>query len=89
MKRVAVEGQMGNVSQYLSEKGYEVVQLDPHTQTGAELRNCDAIVVSGQDSDIMGITNALTKSPVIEARGMSAEQVFNELERRIGRATIQ
>ncbi len=84
MKRVAIEDALGNVSKYLSEQGYEIVSLDPHTQTGAELQNCDAIVVSGGDSDLMGINNVLTKSPVIEARGMSPEQVHDELQRRIG-----
>jgi len=80
-KRVAVENTMGNVSQYLSEKGYEVVQLDPHTQTGIELKNCDAIVLSGMDDNLMGMTTIQTESPVINAKGMSARQVIEELER--------
>ncbi|ADG83431.1 hypothetical protein Tfer_3194 [Thermincola ferriacetica] len=84
MKRVAVEGTLGNISEYLSTQGYEIVSLDPHTQTGAELKNCDAIIVSGQDNNLMGMNTVLTDSPVINARGMSPEQVHDELKRRIG-----
>lgn len=80
-KRVAVENTMGNIRQYLSEKGYEVVQLDPHTQTGIELKNCDAVVISGMDDNLMGMTTIQTESPVINAKGMSARQVIEELER--------
>ena len=84
MKRVAVEGTLDHISKYLSEQGYQIVSLDPHTQTGIELKNCDAIVLSGMDSDIMGMNTVLTQSPVIEVRGMSPEEVHRELKNRIG-----
>ncbi|PKM82941.1 MAG: hypothetical protein CVU89_02055 [Firmicutes bacterium HGW-Firmicutes-14] len=79
-KRVAIENTMGNMRDYLSEKGYEVVQLDPHTQTGIELKNCDAVVIAGTDENLMGINSIKTESPVIDARGMSPQQVLNRLE---------
>lgn len=79
-KRVAVENTLGNMKQYLDEKGYEVVQLDPHTQSGIEMKNCDAIIIGGTDENLMGMETIKTEAPVIDARGMSPEQVLNRLE---------
>ena len=79
-KRIAVESTIGNLRDYLTEKGYEIVQLDPHTQTGIELKNCDAIVITGQDENIMGLTTIKTEAPVIDVTGMTPEQVLNRIE---------
>lgn len=79
-KRIAIESTLGNFRDYLTEKGYEIVQLDPHTQTGIELKNCDAIIVSGQDEDLIGMNTAKTEAPVIDTRGMTPEQVLNRIE---------
>lgn len=83
-KRVAIEGPLGNIGMFLEEKGYEVVSLDPHTQTGIELRNCDAIIISGMDRNLMGDTTIKTASPVIEASGMTPEEVYQQVKNRIG-----
>ncbi|MBU7006475.1 YkuS family protein [Phosphitispora fastidiosa] len=79
-KRVAIENTLGSVKQLLDQNGYEVVQLDPHTQTGIELKNCDAVVISGMDDNMMGMTTIKTGSPVISAKGMSPQEVLNQLE---------
>ena len=81
-KRVALENTLGNIGDLLTEKGYEVVQLDPHTQTGIELKNSDAIVISGMDDNIMGMTTIKTEAPVINAKGMSPEDVLRQIEQR-------
>lgn len=83
-KRVAIENTLGSISNYLSEKGYEVVQLDPHTQSGIELKNCDAVVIAGMDDNLMGMTTIKTESPVIDAKGMSPQDVLNQLQHTIG-----
>lgn len=79
-KRIAVESTLGNIRDYLTEKGYEIVQLDPHTQTGIELKNCDMIVISGQDENMMGMDTVKTEAPVIDTTGMTPEQVLNRIE---------
>jgi hypothetical protein len=84
-KRVAIENTLGNISDYLSENGFEVVQLDPHTQTGIELKNCDAIVISGMDDNMMGMTSLKTESPVIDAKGMTPRDVLSQIQHTIGR----
>ena len=83
-KRIAIENTLGNLREFLTDKGYEIVQLDPHTQTGIELRNCDAIVISGTDDNLMGMTTIKTDSPVIDGKGMTPEQVLGRLEETFG-----
>ena len=80
-KRVAIENTLGNVREFLSENGYEVVQLDPHTQTGIELKNCDAIIIAGTDDNMMGMTTIKTEAPVINVKGMDEQEILNRLER--------
>lgn len=82
-KRIAVENTLGNVRDYLTEKGFEVVQLDPHTQTGIEMKNCDALVIAGTDENLMDMANIKSEAPVIDARGMSEEQILNRLEQTL------
>lgn len=79
-KRVAIENTLGNVREFLSENGYEVVQLDPHTQTGIELKNCDAIIIAGTDDNMMGMTTIKTEAPVINVKGMDEQEILNRLE---------
>lgn len=84
-KRVAIEASLGNMRDYFAEKGFEVVQLDPHTQTGIELKNCDAVLISGMDENLLGMTTIKTKSPVIDVKGMSPPEVLNRLEQTFHR----
>jgi hypothetical protein len=84
-RRVAIESSLDNMRDYLAEKGYEVVQLDPHTQTGIELKNCDAVLISGMDDNLMGMTTIKTESPVIDVKGMSPSEVLNRLEQTFHR----
>lgn len=84
-RRVAIEASLDNMRDFLAEKGYEVVQLDPHTQTGIELKNCDAVLISGMDENLMGMTTTKTESPVIDVGGMSSPEVLNRLEQTFQR----
>lgn len=42
----------------------------------------DAVVLSGADQNIMGMQNIVTKAPVINASGLSPEEIWNEIQRR-------
>lgn len=77
--KIAVEGTLTNVKDYLRKKGYQVTNL----QNTGNLDSFDAIVVTGQDSNTLGIENTQTKTPIITARGQSAEQVYDEIRRRL------
>ncbi|MDI6707187.1 MAG: YkuS family protein [Bacillota bacterium] len=73
-QKIGVEDTLGQVKQYLTEKGYEVKSLRDNP------KSYDAIVVSGQDEDFMGIQDTMTKVPVIDARGLTSEQVYDRLK---------
>ncbi len=79
-KRVAVEQTLTNVGQFLSEKGYEIASLDPLSESKAELHNVSAVVISGQDENLLGMEDLQTRTPVIDARGMTAEEVYERLQ---------
>ena len=39
----------------------------------------DAVVVSGSDISIMGIQDAVGKAKIIDASGMTPEEIYNEI----------
>ncbi|MDF2546992.1 YkuS family protein [Anaerosolibacter sp.] len=80
MKKVAVERSLGNVRNYLQEQGFTVTDLEPNNKN---FQNCDAIVVSGQDSNFLGMEDAMTKAPVINAEGMTVEDIYKQLKSRL------
>lgn len=77
-KIVAVEEGLTPVKEYLSSKGYDVV-----TASQNNLDSCAAIVVTGLDSNVMGIEDTTTKAPVIRAHGMSPEEVYKAVEQKV------
>ncbi len=80
MAKIGVEESLTNVQQALREKGYEVVELKQES----DARGCDCCVVTGLDSNVMGMQDKTTNGSVIDAAGMTADQVLNELENRLG-----
>lgn len=76
MARIAVEESLTQVSQALKDKGHEVVTL----RTESDINGCDCCVITGQDRNVMGIQTTATKSPVIDASGMSADDVCDAVE---------
>ncbi|MFO1443785.1 YkuS family protein [Bacillus sp. Bva_UNVM-123] len=80
-KKVAVEQSLSNVSEALRDKGFEVIDIK--SSADVETTNCSAYVVSGLDSNIMGIQEVSTNAPIIEASGMSADEVCQEVEQRL------
>ncbi|RLQ95435.1 YkuS family protein [Falsibacillus albus] len=75
-KRIGVEQSLSDVSQVLREKGYEVVDLKNEN----DATNCDCCVITGQDQNVMGIQNVTTQGSVINAHGLTADQICQEVE---------
>ena len=78
--RIAVEMNLISLREYLDQQGYEVVQLDPLSTSGVELHNCEAVVISGMDKNMLGMQDVHTGAPVIDATGKSPEQILNQLK---------
>ena len=79
MQKIGVEGSLTNIHQALREKGYDVVELN----SGTDMQNMDCCVVSGLDADVMGMQGALSKGSVIEASGLSADEVVKRIESKM------
>ncbi len=79
MARIGVEESLSDVRQALQEKGYDVVDL----RNEEDARNCDCCVVTGQDSNVMGISTSVTAGSVIKASGLSTDEICQQVEGRL------
>ncbi|RST57907.1 hypothetical protein D5F11_019950 [Siminovitchia terrae] len=77
--KIGVEEGLTNVSQALEEKGYQVVSLS----TSSNLNNIDCCIVTGMDSNFMGIETTSTQVPIIEAHGLSADEICQKVEEKL------
>jgi hypothetical protein len=77
--KIGVEQSLTQVQEALRNKGYDVVQL----KQNEDAKDCECCVISGQDENVMGIQNAETTGSVIDARGLSADDVCHEVESRL------
>ncbi|TYR79875.1 YkuS family protein [Priestia megaterium] len=78
MAKIGVESSLSDVQAALQQMGHEVVQL----RNESDAQGCDCCVVTGQDSNIMGISNAVTQGSVITASGLTAEEVCQQVENK-------
>ncbi|RZT23116.1 MULTISPECIES: YkuS family protein [Fictibacillus] len=79
MARIGVEQSLTNVSDALRAAGHEVVEL----RQEQDANGCDCCVISGQDENVMGMQNAVTQGSVLNAHGMSADEVCQAVESRL------
>lgn len=77
MARVAVEQPLTQISKMLRDNGYDVVDLGNWQQV------VDAIVITGQDINVLGDQMRTTGAPVINAEGMTANEVFHAVHERL------
>lgn len=78
-KTIAVERNLTPVMDYLSEKGYKVEGIDFNKEYGRNIDKYDALIVTGMNKDFLGVQDIVSKIPVIEAKGLTAEQIYNQL----------
>ncbi|MGE5702842.1 MAG: YkuS family protein [Clostridia bacterium] len=78
MPKVAVGESLGHISKMLRDNGYDVVQLGNWQQL------VDAIVITGQDVNVLGDqSKTISGAPVISADGLTADEVFHEVNKRL------
>ncbi|MCT2346876.1 YkuS family protein [Niallia taxi] len=81
MARIGVEQALTNISEALREKGHEIVDLKQES----DAQGCDCCVISGVDSNVMGMQDTQMQGSVIEANGLSADEVCQQVEQRTSR----
>lgn len=83
MKKVGIEKGLRNVADYLSNEGYTVQELSgPIKENLSKLDGLDVVVTSGFDTDMMGNSTTETKTPVVNADGLTPQQVRSMIERQ-------
>lgn len=75
--KIAIDHNLTNIRRYLEDKGYQTTNLT------AEIDDVALIVVTGMESNILGDEVTSTDVPIIEAAGLTADEVFDEVQRRL------
>lgn len=82
MKKVAIERPLSNVKRYLESRDCSVEVLDSSNKESRKaLNEFDAIVVTGADSNFMGMEDIITTTRVINANGKTEDEIYNEVLR--------
>lgn len=81
--RIAIEDNLTNVRQAIEARGWQAVPIHQ-----LKAGSVDAIVCTGQERNMLGDETVRTQVPIIEADGLTAEEVLRRLESepRRGRA---
>ena len=84
--KVAVSADLSYIKDYLADEGIQVVDLDEHLLY-REGGGISAVVVSGGDSNLLGMADIQTVVPVIEAGGLTTEEILAKVREkgRLGR----
>lgn len=72
-KKVAVEGSLAGVRELLEKRGYQVVS----PASGEEVL---ATILTGLDNNVMNMQDITTGARVIDAAGMTPEEVLARIE---------
>jgi galactitol-specific phosphotransferase system IIB component len=84
MKRIGVEKGLSTIADYLKAEGYSVEILGEDLQSNAaKCNNLDVIVSADYNTNMMGFSDTSTKVPIINASGLTQEEVKNMIEKKI------
>ncbi|NLY86677.1 MAG: YkuS family protein [Tissierellia bacterium] len=84
MRKVGVEKGLSNIADYLTREGYSVEVLSESIDKNIpKLKEVDVIVTAGYNTDMLGISDTATKAPVVNARGLTPEEVKAQIEERL------
>lgn len=77
--KIGVEESLTNVADALKRKGHEIIALKQES----DVKGCDCCVISGLDTNMLGIHETSIDGPIIEASGLSADDVCLIVESRL------
>lgn len=79
-RKVAVEQSLTPVKDFLAQKGYSVDIIDFNRAYTNSLDKYDAVVITGLNENFLGVQDTNTKAAVINAEGLTAEQIYSRIE---------
>lgn len=86
MKRIGVEKGLTNVADFLTKEGYSVEMLSESMESNASgMNGLDAVVTAGYNTNMMGFADTETKAPVINAEGLSPQEIKNMIDREVNK----
>lgn len=78
MPRIAIEQSLRHVEKFLRSNGMDVVGISTNAASDA-----DAFVISGMDQDVLGMAEAATGVPVINAEGKSPQEILRQINHSV------
>lgn len=82
MKKIGIEEGLSNVTNFLISEGYSVQTMKGPEDEDVSLKSLDAIIISGLDTDTIGYSDVRTKAQIINADGLTPQEVKNMIERQ-------
>ena len=83
MKKIGVEQGLSTVADYLNAEGYSVEILSGDIQSNvAKCNNLDVIITADYNTNMMGFSDTSTKVPIINASGLTQEEIKNRIEQK-------
>jgi galactitol-specific phosphotransferase system IIB component len=77
--KIAIEPTLTPIKDYLTDKGFTVECVNLNKQNTTNMNAYDAFVVSGMNANVMDIQQTQTKAIVINADGLTPEEVAKQL----------
>jgi hypothetical protein len=85
MKRIGVEKGLSMVEEYLTGQGYTVQTLGEDVKDNVSKYDyLDAIVTADYNTNRIGYSDTSTKAPVINASGITPEEVKRMIDQKLG-----
>jgi len=86
MKKIGIEKGLSTIADYLNSEGYSVEILGEDIQSNvAKCGNLDAIVTADYNTNMMGFSVTSTKIPIINASGLTPEEIKNMIDQKTTR----
>ncbi|NLY17575.1 MAG: YkuS family protein [Clostridiaceae bacterium] len=80
MQKIAVQKGLTPVKEYLADHGYDVETFEVNDHLETKNNNFDAIIVTGLNTNSLGINETATNAPIIDATGMTPEEIHEQLQ---------
>lgn len=82
-RKIAVEQGLTPVKDFLAQKGYFVDSINLSEEFERGLDEYDAVVVTGMNENYLGVEDINTNAAIIDAKGLTAEQVYSQIKKKL------